>query len=120
MIREIYLKDEEDSTFKRNKLEEISDKEILLNKIKMILFTNKGDVLGEPNLGMDLESYLFEKNVPTSFIEDKFYDQLNYYVRDNSEYTITIQVALVDLTVEKMLNITIKLNDKTEINAIIT
>jgi hypothetical protein len=47
----------------------------------MILFTKKGEVLGEPGLGMNLESMLFEKNVSAYEIKKEFQKQLAIYVQ---------------------------------------
>jgi lipid II:glycine glycyltransferase (peptidoglycan interpeptide bridge formation enzyme) len=38
----------------------------------MILYTNRGEVLGEPSLGMDLEDYLFQSSVNEAEIRNRF------------------------------------------------
>ena len=88
MLREIYFRDITDLKFSPDYME-ISDKiEALLSKIRMLLYTNRGEVLGEPDLGMDLESYLFEPGLNESVLRDRFYAQLAKYVPEHVDYSI--------------------------------
>ena len=48
MLRDIYLRDQSDPKYKSNLLETSSVIESVLNKIRMILYTNRGEVLGAP------------------------------------------------------------------------
>lgn len=99
---------------------EISDKlEALLSKLRMIIYTNRGEVLGEPELGMDLENYLFEPGLNEGVIRDRFYAQLAKYVPENTDYNIDCSVDVqsdgvvnsaymyISINNEKMLGIKI-------------
>lgn len=63
--------------------------EQLLSQIKMVLGTNRGDILGSPNFGVNIKQYLFsmsynkeeiEKMVTTAIISSISYDQRKFTV----------------------------------------
>ena len=92
MLKEIYFRSPEDPKYSGDYME-ISDKiEALLSKIRMVLYTNRGEVLGEPELGMNLESYLFEPGLNETVIRDQFYAQLAKYIPEHVDYSIDCSV----------------------------
>lgn len=92
MLREIYCRNVNDPSFKPKQLETGSELEALLTKIRMIIFTQKGEVLGAPNLGISLEEYLFDLNANTAQIQNAFYGQLASYVPEAGKYNVQIDV----------------------------
>lgn len=80
MLREIYFRDPSDNKFNNSSLEVNSKLEALLNKIRMILFTNRGEVLGYPDLGMDLDDYIFKFGISENVLRDRFYSQIARYI----------------------------------------
>jgi hypothetical protein len=80
MLREIYFRDPTDSKYNISSLEVNSKLEAVLNKIRMILFTNRGDVLGYPELGMDLDDYIFNFKINENVLRDRFYSQIATYI----------------------------------------
>ena len=76
MIREIYLRDASDPRYNPRLLEINDPIEAILSKIRMLIYTNKGEVLGEPDLGMNLESRLFEFLMDEGNIRSDFYAQV--------------------------------------------
>ena len=73
-FRDIYIKSEEDPGFRPDQVEVYDELEAVLQQIKMTLFTNKGEVLGEPDFGLQVEKYLFEFSVNPFLLtnEDKY------------------------------------------------
>jgi hypothetical protein len=59
-MREIYNRDPNDPLYKSDILEVTDPIEICIGQIKMCLLTNKGEVLGDPAFGMDLDGMLFD------------------------------------------------------------
>ena len=115
MVKEIYFRDSTDSRYDSGKIEEDSSKEILLNKIRMILYTNKGEILGAPDLGLDLEDNLFNFNMPIDFITQKFYAQLAKYVPEVVDFKIDIDYDVVSNVNSKIVNIYISINNNREL-----
>lgn len=53
------MRDPSDSLYKDGLLEVNDEIEVLVGEIKMMLFTNRGEVLGAPDFGVNLEEMLF-------------------------------------------------------------
>lgn len=115
MLKELYFRDSTDSRFNDKKLEEDNSKECLLNKIRMILYSNRGEVLGAPEIGLNLEEHLFDFNAPLEFIRTKFYAQLSKYVPEVKDYKIDIDFDVVQGISSKTVNIYIQINNRVEI-----
>lgn len=95
MIREIYCRNNNDPGFRPNQLETSNELEALLTKIRMIIFTSKGEVLGYPSLGLSLEEQLFEFQANTNAIQTMFYGQLAWYAPEASKFKTEITVRFV-------------------------
>lgn len=90
-FKSIYMRLPNERNFNFNKIENDDDYEELISKIKMILFTKKGEVMGEVHLGLDLKQYLFKYNLPIEAIKRDFYNQLSYYAQEElKKYTVEL------------------------------
>ena len=92
MLKELYCRNVNDPSFKPRQLETGSELEALLSKIRMIIFTERGEVLGAPNLGLSLEEHLFDLNVNTAQLQNTFYNQLAAFVPEAGKYNVEIAV----------------------------
>ena len=61
-------------------------------KVETILFTNKGDVFGDPNFGADLEKLLHETRVSADFVKKQIVEQIVAYIPEISDLTYTLDV----------------------------
>jgi hypothetical protein len=59
----------------------------------MLLFTNKGEVLGEPNLGADLLLLLYQTKVSSSYVEEMIRDQISRYIPELDSMNYQLEVA---------------------------
>lgn len=88
MIKEIYTRDINDPAYEDAMVETGGILEILLSKIRMILGTDNGEVLGEYQLGLNLESLVFKTKKNAAYIEKSISEQLDLYVKGYSGYKI--------------------------------
>lgn len=93
MIKEIYFRDPSDSKFIYNSVESYSELELVLNKVRMILLTKKGEVLGEPELGLDLEDMLFDFTLDEYKLRQSFYAQVQKYITESNKYDIDLNIS---------------------------
>lgn len=107
MLKEIYCRNENDPKYVNTILETTDAIEALLTKIRMILFTARGEVLGYPNLGLDLDSMLFELNYTGFQIQRDFYAQIALFCPEAKNYKINIEVNFVPGTVRDICYIDI-------------
>lgn len=112
MLKEIYCRNESDPGYLPGILETTSPYEALLTKIRMIIFTNKGELLGDPNFGLSLEQMLFEIGANEKQITENFYGQLGIYVPDTVNMPIELKVSFTQGTVRDICYIDIYIDGK--------
>lgn len=91
-ISDLYIKHESDPGFKDDTVENVTFVDTVVAKIYMILFTNKGDVLGDLDFGADITTYLWNTSFPSSTIKDSITEQIDRYIPEltKSDYTINV------------------------------
>ena len=103
-----------------NDLEVIEDEivKVIVQKIEMILFTIKGELLGDPNFGGDLPIYLHQTNVSGYFVKKNLNEQISSYIPelDDIDYTLGVTFAQNPNEFSDMMFIDIKIKEY-EINA---
>jgi phage baseplate assembly protein W len=119
MLKEIYLRGPEDPKYQSKLLETDSKIEAVLNKIRMILFTNRGEVLGEPDLGMNLEDYLFQFGFDEADIKNKFMAQVNQYIPEMTEFSINMSVSFETDGVQNMSYLFITINQEVQMGVVL-
>lgn len=92
-LRDFYLRVEADPAFRPGQFEVYDELESALQQIKMTLFTNKGEVLGEPDFGLQVEKYLFEFSIDPFLLTREAGDQINRYVGEARKRNITVKPA---------------------------
>ncbi len=92
-LRDFYVRPETDPAHNPDQLEVYDDLESLVQQIKMTLFTNKGEVLGEPDFGLEVEKYLFEFSIDPFILTREADNQVNRYVGESRKRNIKITPA---------------------------
>lgn len=66
---------------------------VIIQKYEMILFTNKGELYGDPNFGADLPSLLHETRLSASAVEADIKAQIADYIEeiDNINYSLKVE-----------------------------
>jgi hypothetical protein len=93
MIEEIYIRNPKDPNFKINVLHHSDPIECIITKIKMILGTRQGQVIGDLNFGLGIEDYIFETKINKFQLEEKIKQQIGQYVSETANYTIKPEVS---------------------------
>jgi phage baseplate assembly protein W len=65
-----------------------TEKELILQNLKLLLQTHKGELLGDPYFGTDLVKIFFDQNdrITQDLIIDEIYESINLFM---SEITVT-------------------------------
>ena len=95
MLNEIYCRNFSDPGYNPRQLETSNEIEALLIKIRMILFTAKGEILGNPTLGLSLEEQLFELQINASSLQKAFYGQLALYAPEAGKFKVEVDIKFV-------------------------
>lgn len=93
-ISEIYLRVPSDDFFENDRLEVTNEIEALVDKIRMVMLTKKGELLGDPNFGVDLESYIFETYFDKKGIQREIQTQFALYIPEMKKYEILTSAYL--------------------------
>lgn len=105
---------------KFNDIEIIEDEiiKVIVQKIEMIIFTNRGELLGDPNFGADMLRYLHSTNVNADFVKSDLTKQFSDYIPELDEinYELEVRFAKNPLEYSDMMFIDIKIRDM-EVNA---
>jgi hypothetical protein len=66
---------------------------VIVQKYEMILFTNKGEVLANPEFGGDLLKLLHQTRVSSRFVEKDLNEQINKYIPELTGITYKLDVS---------------------------
>ncbi len=92
MIREIYTRDPNDPQYEEGMFETQGALDEILAKVRMLLGTTKGEVLGDHNLGIDIESLVFKTTKNNTIIETEINRQINEYINGLDKYRLESKV----------------------------
>lgn len=111
-IRDLNIRGEGHPKYKSNRIIEDRKIEVVVQKLENILFTNKGELLGDDNFGCNLEYYLWSTKVPVSKIQREIEEQIQTYIPElTSTYEYEINLNLFQGTQRDILYINIKIID---------
>lgn len=92
MVTEIYTRSFKDKNCDPNKVEHTDQVERIIQEIKMVMSTNKGDVLGDYHLGCNIEDLVFKTKKDASELESIISEQIAEYVQAGPDYKISTEV----------------------------
>ncbi len=93
IIQDIYTRSPEDINYKYGVLSHSDQIEAIIAKIRMILNTNQGDVLGDVNFGVGLEDLVFSSKINKSQLEEKISKQIAQYITESAQFRIEPRVS---------------------------
>ncbi len=120
MSRDLYMRHPEDPNFKPNILEVSDEIEMLISQIKMILMTNKGEVLGAPDFGVNLEEQLFTLNRNEYSIKSVIKDQVMSFCELANKYSVTLDVKFARGTARDMCLINVSIDGTKAFGVLVT
>jgi hypothetical protein len=92
-FRDFYIGYEGHPKFTVNKI--ITDDliRVIIQKYEMLIFTNKGELLGDPNFGADLERLLYETKISAPAVRSIIIDQINEYIPELKDVNYQLDVT---------------------------
>ena len=88
-----------------DKIIEDDDVEVIVQKLEMILYTNKGDVLGDEDMGANLEYYLWQTNVTTDTLKKIVDEQIQTYIPELLAIGYNFDLYLYEGTLQDILRL---------------
>jgi hypothetical protein len=82
--------------YQEGRIVEDDEVEVIVQKLEMILFTNKGEVMGNSDIGANLEYYLWQTRVTTGTLKKKVQEQVTTYIPELVQLGYTLSVDLYE------------------------
>ena len=89
--------------YEPDRIVEDDEVEVIVQKLEMILFTNKGEVLGDTEIGCNLEYYLWQTRITTGNLKSKVEEQIRTYIPELISLGYTFDVLLYEGTLRDIL-----------------
>jgi len=83
-FKDFYILYDGHPKYNSSETEEDDILQMILQKYEVIIFTNQGEVYGEPDLGANLESLIFETTVSAEYVQKVINDQIIQYIPEIS------------------------------------
>ena len=112
-FRDFYIRYKGHPLYNENLLAQDDVVLVIIQKYEMIIFTNQGELLGDPNFGANLEEILFETSVDSSIVEQKIINQITQYIPElnNMNYTLNVVFTEDPYNYQQMMFIYFQLGD---------
>ena len=111
-FRDFYIKYEEHPKYNDNQLLTESKTEMIVNKLEVILTTNKGECIADPNLGADLPYFLWQTNVSAEKIRGIIKEQIDIYIPELNDTEYLLNVRLIEGELRDIMLIDITIDDQ--------
>ncbi len=79
-----------------NKIIEDDAIRVIIQKYEMILFTNKGELLGDPDFGCDLPRILFQTKVSAQGVKKVILQQIDKYIPELSTTNFQLETSIFE------------------------
>lgn len=91
-FRDLYIGYEGHPRFQVNQIITDDAIRVIVQKYEMILFTNKGEVLGDPDFGCDLVKLLHQTQISAQAVKKIIIDQIDTYINElqGTDYTLEV------------------------------
>lgn len=116
---EFYIKSLDDPNFDPYKLQSESEIAQLLAQIELVLFTNKGDVLGNPGFGCSLEDLVYEFTYNAGQIEAEINTQMLLFVPLAQKYDVKTTVEFLSGTQRDAIFIDVVIDSRYQVQVVI-
>lgn len=116
---EFYVRAIGDPNFDPSKIHSESEIAQLITQIETMLFTNRGEVLGEPNFGANLEDLIYSLNYNEGQILTLLREQLEVYIPLAQKYNAQIDIQFFKGTVRDIAQIDIVIDSKYQVGVFI-
>jgi len=94
MIKEIYSRDIDAPKYNDDIIEVTTSLEQLILKIENVLFTRKGEVLGAPDVGCNLDDLVFSLVLNEAVIAQRINTQIQTYCLNSSDGSFGIDTVV--------------------------
>jgi hypothetical protein len=92
---ELYIKTIGDPNFRYDQMQVDEDIQLLLTQIETLVFTAKGDVMGVPDFGLNLEDYVYSFMYNDDMLKGLVSNAISQYIPLSKKYPVDVNVEYV-------------------------
>jgi hypothetical protein len=89
---ELYIKTIGDPNFRYDQMQVDEDIQLLLTQIETLIFTAKGDVMGVPDFGLNLEDYVYSFMYNDDMLKGVVSNAISQYIPLSKKYPVDVNV----------------------------
>lgn len=104
---ELYIKALGDPNFDAEQLQADEDIQMLLTQIETLIFTNKGEVMGNTEFGLNIEDYVYSFRYNDTMLQSMISDGISRYCPLSYKYPVSVTVDFTPETERNMVFIDI-------------
>lgn len=94
-FKDFYIKYQGHPKYNQNTIIEDDIINVIIQKYELVIFTNKGEVMGQPDFGADLEKLLFQTRVSSTFVRNQINSQIAEYIPELIDMNYKLEVSFV-------------------------
>ena len=103
------MRDPDDPYYKPGILEVNDEAEMIVGQIKMMLFTKRGEILGAPDFGANLEDYLFTLSVNAYSLKSMLMAQTIKFIPLAEKYQVVYDIKFAKGTIRDICLIDVRM-----------
>jgi hypothetical protein len=92
-IQDLYIRNTSDPNYVYGIISHDDPIESIISKIKVILGTKQGQLLGDVNFGVSIEDLVFQTRINKFELEKKIRNQIYQYIDETAKYKIDLSVS---------------------------
>lgn len=116
---DFYVRVKGDPNYDANKVHSESELSQLIGQIETMLFTNRGEVLGAPEFGANLEDLIYSLGYNESQIQAIIDGQMKRFIPLATKYDVQTQVSFYRGNVRDIAQINIEIDSKYQVGVYI-
>lgn len=102
-VKDLVIRYDGHPKYESNRIIEDDEIEVIVQKLEMILFTTKGEVLGDLNIGVNLEYYLWQTRITSGNLKSKIAEQISSYIPELDVIGYSFNLELFEGTLRDIL-----------------
>ena len=109
---EFYIRDIGDPHYDSTEIQTSSEISMLLTQLETLLFTRRGDVMGDPEFGANLDDYVYALRYNETMLKGVIEKQIAYYIPLAAKYNTQVEVTFTDQDTRHLLFVDIIIDSK--------
>jgi hypothetical protein len=109
---ELYIKALGDPNFDAEQLQADDDIQMLLTQIETLIFTNKGEVMGNADFGLNIEDYVYSFRYNDTMLQGMIEAGIDRYCPLSYKYPVSVSVEFTQETERNMVFIDITIDGR--------